>query len=142
MSTTLSNTAAAVMNKRTSSSSPSEDSTNSHKKDDPELAQQQGQQPQPESLYQINRALIRMLMILSNTGDAGLYTRELLDQMGSIGYAQKMLKLGENKGYIRRVRNIKPDGKGNYRVMNYVTPKGKALVNRWTQAANENNSKD
>jgi len=107
-------------------------------REDHELQRQR--QPQRDSLYHINRALIRMLMILSQAGDGGLYTRQLLDRMGSVGYAQKMIKLGENKGYIKRVRNVTPDGKGNYRVMNHITPKGKQLVNRWMQAANEDNN--
>jgi hypothetical protein len=81
-----------------------------------------------------------MLMILSEAEDAGMYTKELLNRMGSVAYGQKMIKLGEDKGYIRRVRKIKPNGKGNYRVMNYVTPKGKKLVKKWTQAAHDNNN--
>jgi hypothetical protein len=96
-------------------------------------------QPEP-SLYQINRALIRMLVILSEAGDVGLYTVELLERVGSVSYGQKMLKLGEKNGYIRRVRNIKPNGRGNYRVVNYITPKGKRLVKRWTQAAANNSN--
>ncbi len=126
--------------KRRSPSSSQADHPDTHsKEDDYEPTHQQGQ-PQPESLYQINRALIRMLMILSEVGDAGLYTRELLVRMGSVAYGQKMIKLGEEKGYIKRVRNIKPDGKGNYRVMNYISPKGKQLVKKWTQSAHQNNN--
>jgi len=65
--------------------------------------------------------------MLSEAGHAGLYMRQLLDRMGSVGHAQKMIKLGENKGYIKRVRNVRPGGKGNYRVMSHITPKENSL---------------
>lgn len=139
MSITIANTAAALMSKGKPPLPPSGEGPDKNNEED-ELRQQQ-RKPQPESLYQINRALIRMLMILSEAGDAGLYTRELLDRMGSVDYAQKMIRLGEEKGYIRRVRNIKPEGKGNYKVMNHITSKGKLIVRRWTQAADANNNK-
>ena len=32
-----------------------------------------------------------------------------------------MIKLGEKKGYIKRVGNIKPDRKGNYLVVNHIS---------------------
>ena len=51
----------------------------------------------------------------------GLYTMELLELMGSVSYGQKIIKLGEKKGYIKRVRNIKPDRKGNYLVVNHIS---------------------
>lgn len=41
---------------------------------------------------------------------------ELLELMGSVSYGLKMIKLGEKKGYIELVKNIKPDRKGNYLV--------------------------
>jgi hypothetical protein len=46
---------------------------------------------------------------------------ELLELMGSVSYGQKMIKLGEKKGYIKRVGNIKPDRKGNYLVVNHIS---------------------
>lgn len=46
---------------------------------------------------------------------------ELLELMGSVSYGQKMIKLGEKKGDIKRVRNIKPDRKGNYLVVNHIS---------------------
>jgi hypothetical protein len=36
----------------------------------------------------------------------------------------------EREGYIKRVRGVKPEGSGNCLVMNYLTPKGKALLKK------------
>ena len=46
---------------------------------------------------------------------------ELLELIGPVSYGLKMIKLGEKKGYIKRVTNIKPDREGNYLVVNYIS---------------------
>jgi len=68
--------------------------------------------------------VVARLLLLSRTsdaGDTGMYTMELLELIGPVSYGLKMIKLGEKKGYIKRVTNIKPDREGNYLVVNYIS---------------------
>jgi hypothetical protein len=58
-------------------------------------------------------ARLLLLSRASDAGDTGLYTMELLELTGSVSHRQKMIKLGEKKGYFKGVRKIKPGRKGN-----------------------------
>jgi hypothetical protein len=46
--------------------------------------------------------VIRLLIILSKAGDGGLPTVELLNELGSTGYGQVLIKPAEEKGYLER----------------------------------------
>ena len=74
-------------------------------------------------------AIIRLLRILDKAGDQGLSTRGLLVALKSSRYGQQTIRIAETHGYVKRVRDVKPKGKGNLIVMNYITPKGKRLLN-------------
>jgi hypothetical protein len=68
-------------------------------------------------------------MVLRMAGDKGIPTLELLDRLHSNNYGQRMIKLGEKKGYIERIRVKVPRGKkGNVIVINRLTPKGKGIM--------------
>lgn len=70
------------------------------------------------------RLLVRVLMII---GEAeGYSTRKLLKRLGS-NELHPLLTRAEKDGYIRRDER-KPEGKGNHMICNYLTKKGKALV--------------
>lgn len=86
--------------------------------------------------------LFRVLRELHNAGDTGLHTRELLREVKSTNYGQRMIKLGESKGYIKRERDSNPEvGKrGGEVVKNRLTPKGKAVVKKLIEIANLNNN--
>lgn len=74
-------------------------------------------------------AIIRLLRILGKAGDKGMPTRGLLSALKSTRYGQQTIRIAEKHGYVKRVRDVKPKGKGNLIVMNYITPKGKRLLN-------------
>jgi hypothetical protein len=80
----------------------------------------------PETLRMIvnDRPLVRMLLIIDEVD--GYPTRKLLKRLGS-NDLHPLLAKAENDGYIRRDKQ-KPRGKGNHLICNYLTEKGKALV--------------
>jgi hypothetical protein len=47
---------------------------------------------------------------LEEAGTEGMSTRTLLREVDSTSYAQRMLKLGVDKGYIRRELRPAPEG--------------------------------
>jgi hypothetical protein len=58
-----------------------------------------------------------------------LHTRELLITMGSWGYGQSLLKRATNLGLIeRKVKKEKSAGRGQPRIYNSLTNKGRDLV--------------
>lgn len=92
-----------------------------------------------DKLLHRNMALVRLLLILSRTGDEGLPTLELLKKLKSSNYGQRMIKLGQKKGYIERLKVKIPKGrKGNVFVINRLTEKGKQLVSKLTEVESDN----
>jgi hypothetical protein len=73
-----------------------------------------------------DRPLVRLLLIINKDGSDGYPTRKLLKRLGS-NELHPLLARAEKEGYIKRERR-KPEGKGNHLVCNYLTKKGKALV--------------
>jgi hypothetical protein len=87
-----------------------------------------------DNLLQRNMALVRILLILSKTGDEGLSTLDLLKKLKSSNYGQRTIKLGQKKGYIERVNVKMPKGqRGNVFVMNRLTERGKQVVVKLTE---------
>jgi hypothetical protein len=72
------------------------------------------------------KPLAKMLRIIDDSSQ-GYTTRELLRVVKSWGEGHKMIKQAEKEGYITR-REVKPEGKGNWRKYNVLTPKGKAIA--------------
>lgn len=80
----------------------------------------------PEALRTIvnDRPLVRLLMVIDK--DDGCPTRKLLKRLGS-NDLHPLLARAESEGYIIREER-KPEGKGNHLICNYITKKGKAIV--------------
>lgn len=72
------------------------------------------------------KPLAKMLRIIDDSSQ-GYTTRELLRVVNSWGSAHKMIKQAEAGGYITR-REVKPEGKGNWRKYNILTEKGKQVA--------------
>ena len=72
------------------------------------------------------RAMLRVLSILAKHKENALPTRILLQKLGANNLHHVILQ-AEKEGYIKRKR-VKPQGKGNYRVYNHLTPKGRRLA--------------
>ena len=73
-----------------------------------------------------HRAMLRVLSILVKQKGNALPTRMLLQKLGANNLHRVILQ-AEKEGYIKRKR-VKPQGKGNYRVYNSLTPKGRRLA--------------
>ena len=70
------------------------------------------------------RAVVRLLVTIR---DREYHTRELLNMLGEWGYGHKLLLKAYKLGLIDRKR-VKPKGKGNWRVYNKLTKKGKEVI--------------
>ena len=71
--------------------------------------------------------LIPLLRILKKNKE--LHTRELLITMGSWGYGQSLMKRATNLGLIeRKVKKEKSAGRGEPRIYNSLTNKGRDIV--------------
>jgi hypothetical protein len=55
-------------------------------------------------------------------------TVKLLNKLKSTNYGQRVIKQADREGYIKRIRSVKPEGSGNYPVVNKLPPKGRALL--------------
>jgi hypothetical protein len=83
-------------------------------------------------------AVVRLLQVLGQAGDEGMHTRALLKALKSTRYGQQTIRIAEKHGYIKRVRDIEPKGKGNYLVMNYLTARGKRFLKSFLPPTDDN----
>ena len=85
-----------------------------------------------DKMLQDNIALVRLLLMLSRSGDKGISTVELLKKLKSSHYGQQMIKLAESKGYVERINVKQPEegrkGGSKTFVINRLSQKGKKLV--------------
>jgi hypothetical protein len=84
----------------------------------------------PETLQVIlnEKPMLRMLTIVVESGSKGIATRRLLEKLGANGL-HRLLPAAQKRGYIKRVKVKKPKGqKGNYLMVNLLTPEGKRIV--------------
>jgi hypothetical protein len=70
------------------------------------------------------RALVRLLKTIDNEA---FDTRELLNELGEYGYGHKLLLKADKLGLVER-RKVKPNGKGNWRISNKLSNKGKQVI--------------
>jgi hypothetical protein len=85
-------------------------------------------QPTPGQLIRMNRGLIHLLQIISESPDGEISTRELLETINS-GDLHKLIKKGEKLGFIERKKVKNPHGKkGNNVVVNSLAPMGLMLL--------------
>jgi hypothetical protein len=83
-----------------------------------------------------NKVMIELLRALEEGGKKrggaatrGLSTVQLLQKVSRTHNAQEMIKRAEEEGLIRRESKA-PGHKGNWLVVNYLTPKGKQLLDK------------
>jgi DNA-binding MarR family transcriptional regulator len=90
----------------------------------------------PGDFLKLYGGMVRALRAIEKAGNkgkispSGLPTRKLSEEIfNSRTYGWKVLKQAEKLGYIKRKKVRRPKGqKGNYMVMNYLTPKGRRLL--------------
>ena len=82
----------------------------------------------------MKRELVRILIeekaivkLLKTIGKRRYYTRELLSKLKQWGHGHKLLVEAYDMGLVDR-ENVKTRGKGNWRVYNKLTTRGKELV--------------
>jgi hypothetical protein len=93
-----------------------------------------------EDFVKMNQGLIHLLQAIdSSSPDGSISTVKLLTKLKSTGYGQYIIKRAVREGYIAR-KEQPPKGRGNYLVINYLTPKGKALLRKLSDINNEKNN--
>ena len=70
------------------------------------------------------KAVVRLLKTIS---DGNYHTRELLNILGEWGYGHKLLMKAYKLGLVHRERT-RHEGRGNWRVYNRLTKKGKQVI--------------
>jgi hypothetical protein len=76
----------------------------------------------------MTRGLIHLLLQAIDFSHGGsIPTVKLLTKIKSTDYGQHIIRRAVKEGYVAR-KELPPQGKGNYLVMNYLTPKGKRLL--------------
>jgi hypothetical protein len=84
----------------------------------------------------MNQGLLRLLKAIDDSPGGSISTVKLLTKLKSTGYGQHIIRRAVREGYVAR-KEQRPQGKGNYLVVNYLTPHGKALL---MQLSDVNNS--
>jgi hypothetical protein len=84
----------------------------------------------------MNQGLLRLLKAIDDSPGGSISTVKLLTKLKSTGYGQHIIRRAVREGYVAR-KEQRPQGKGNYLVVNYLTPNGKALL---MQLSDVNNS--
>ena len=78
-----------------------------------------------------NRLMIELLRALADAGSKkGLSTRKLHQKLSKTHNAQEIIKRAQQQGLIRRESKEPPRHKGSQLVVNYLTPKGKQLLDK------------
>ena len=80
-----------------------------------------------EEFARTNRGLITVLKAVAQAGNDGISTRKLLYNIRMTGYGQTLIGRAQAQGYIKRVPKP-PEKKGAWLTINYLTPKGKRLL--------------
>lgn len=83
----------------------------------------------------INKGLIHLLQAIEGNPGGSISTVKLLTKLKSTGYGQHIIRRAVREGYIAR-KEQRPQGKGNYLVVNDLTPKGKALLSKLSEVNN------
>ena len=83
----------------------------------------------------INNGLIHLLQAIDGNPGGSISTVKLLTKLKSTGFGQHIIRRAVREGYIAR-KEPRPQGKGNYLVVNDLTPKGKALLSKISEVNN------
>lgn len=74
-----------------------------------------------------NAGLAHLLLIVQAAGSEGISTVKLLEELGSIGYGQTLIRRAKRLGYIKRTTGESEHGHFPP-VYNIITKKGKKLL--------------
>jgi hypothetical protein len=85
----------------------------------------------------MNQGLIHLLQAIDSSPGGSISTFKLLKKLKSTGYGQHIIRRAVKEGYIAR-KEQPPEGKGNYLLLNYLTPRGKALLKKISDVNNCN----
>src|SRR5215208_3273292 len=80
----------------------------------------------------INKGLIHLLQAIEGNPGGSISTVKLLTKLKSTGYGQHVIRRAVREGYVIR-KEQRPQGKGNYLVVNDLTRKGKALLSKLSE---------
>ena len=83
----------------------------------------------------VNKGLIHLLQAIDSSPGGSISTVKLLTKLKSTGYGQIIIRRAVSEGYVAR-KERPPHGKGNYLVVNDLTPKGKALLSKLSEVNN------
>ena len=86
-----------------------------------------------------NKGLVHLLQAIDTSPGGSIPTVKLLAKLKSTGYGQHIIRRAVREGYMAR-KEQPPESKGNYLVINYLTPKGKMLLRKLSEVNNNNNS--
>ena len=92
-----------------------------------------------EDFVKMNQGLIHLLQAIDSSPGSSISTVKLLIKLKSTGYGQYIIKRAVREGYIAR-KEQPPKGRGNYLVINYLTPKGKALLRKLSDVNSQKNN--
>jgi hypothetical protein len=88
-----------------------------------------------EEFVRMNQGLIHLLQAIDSSPGGSISTVKLLAKLKSTGYGQHIIRRAVREGYMAR-KEQPPQGKGNYLVINYLTPKGKMLLRKLSELNN------
>jgi DNA-binding MarR family transcriptional regulator len=93
--------------------------------------------------YDINvmmkQGLVHLRQAIDSSPGGSIPTVQLLRKLNSTGYGQHIIRRAIREGYVER-KEQPPKGRGNYLVIYYLTPKGKALLTKLSDVDNNNNN--
>ena len=92
-----------------------------------------------EEFARTNQGLIRLLQAIDSSPGSSISTVKLLRKLKSTGYGQHIIRRAVREGYMAK-KEQRPEGRGNYLVVNYLTPKGKALLKKLMDVNNSSRS--
>jgi len=90
-----------------------------------------------DEFVKMNQGLIHLLQAIDSSPGGSISTVKLLKKLKSTGYGQHIIRRAVKEGYITR-KEHPPEDKGNYLKVNYLTPKGKALLKKLCDVNNCN----
>jgi hypothetical protein len=82
-----------------------------------------------EEFARTNQGLIHLLQAIDSSPGSSISTVKLLRKLRSTGYGQHIIRRAVREWYMAK-KEQRPEGRGNYLVVNYLTPKGKALLRK------------
>jgi hypothetical protein len=92
-----------------------------------------------EEFARTNQGLIHLLQAIDSSPGSSISTVKLLRKLKSTGYGQHIIRRAVREDYMAK-KEQRPEGRGNYLVVNYLTPKGKELLSKLMDVNNSSRS--